>query len=251
MDISSNETKMTVEINFQPMLTTRIFLGFVGSCVFTYFMIINWETVQNGSWIAWLLFFIVCLWIVAIMDGAKIYKCELDKNSNIATVTARVGALLWAPQKEKYPLSKLASIFLVQEHNENRWQIDNGLKMSLKVKGGGYLCFASTATTENGEAISKFLEVPLRLKLESETITIIPWDANSEATLTPAPCPSCGAPLPAIQSSMNNTTCEHCSMSFILSRSRKRNTGLMLEHVGDVPDMFDGTPDHKSQAAQG
>jgi hypothetical protein len=37
----------------------------------------------------------------------------------------------------------------------------------------------------------------------------------------------------------------------IISRSRKRNTRLMLKHVGDVPDAFDGTPDHKSQAVQG
>jgi len=38
---------------------------------------------------------------------------------------------------------------------------------------------------------------------------------------------------------------------FILSRSRKQNTSLILEHIIDAPEMFNGTADHKSQAAQG
>jgi hypothetical protein len=150
--------------------------------------------------------------LLQVFSDENAYHTVFNKDTQIITFTFRSSVNFWFPRTRKLLFEKLAA--LVLENVEEK-----GMKLSLLLKSGTEIAFAGTASADCAEQISKFLRIPLRIKIESETITHMPWASDKEGSLFPTPCAKCGAPLPHIEPGMYNVKCSHCGMTMVISWS--------------------------------
>ena len=172
-------------------------------------------TVQAGmveTLIGLVVIIIVGWFLLLVFSDENAYHTVFDKDTQRITFTFRSSVNFWFPRTRKLQFEKLAA--LVLENVEEK-----GMKLSLLLKSGTEIPFAGSATADCAEQISKFLRIPLRIKIESETITHMPWVSDKEGTPFPTPCAKCGAPLPIIEAGMMNVKCGHCGMTMVITWS--------------------------------
>ena len=155
-------------------------------------------------------------WIfLLIADENSIYHAIFDKDTQKITLVFRSSASLWFPRRRKLEFEKLAA--LVLNHVGEK-----GFVFYLLLKSGTEFPFAGTASAECAEQVSRFLRIPLKIQMENESITHMPWVSDREMTPFPTPCAKCGAPLPTIEPGMMNAKCSHCGMTMVISWSEGR-----------------------------
>lgn len=170
---------------------------------------------------------IVGWFILLVLSDECAYYTVFDKDTQKITFTLRYSVYLWFPRTRKLHFEKLAALVL---HNKDNNE-DRKLTLSLRLKSGTEIPFAGTASVKCAEQVSKFLRIPLKINVEGETITHMPWVSDKESTLFPTPCAKCGAPLPHIEPGMYNVKCSHCGMTMVITWSEGKISYKALKEV--------------------
>ncbi len=153
----------------------------------------------------------VAIWFIASLfigiDAA--FRCVLEKDLQLATVTFRAPWHFWIPRVIKFPLGEVTAVIFSKDENDEP-------KLFFKKKTGDMIPFAGATTAKIVENISRFLRIPLHIHVGNERITHIPWSTSDSASLIATPCTSCGAPLSKIEASMKSIKCNHCGTNMII-----------------------------------
>ena len=168
---------------------------------------------QEG-WMAFIIASIVVILMIWLFvsisfDIENAYQAIFDRDAQIMTVTSRSPWLIWLPRKKTFQIKNLAYITLSKSDEKSP-------RLCLFFKGGLEITFAGSATADAAETISRFLKIPLRIEMDEQRITHMPWVSDKEGNPLPTPCAKCGAPLPLIEAGMKNIKCTHCGMTMVI-----------------------------------
>ncbi|MEW6242182.1 MAG: hypothetical protein AB1564_15375 [Chloroflexota bacterium] len=151
--------------------------------------------------------------LLSIFIKEKMYRTIFNMSTQTLTTIIRSPWTLWIPRKKNVKFDDLTGITLKKPDGEN-------VRLYMTLQGNIWSAFAGTASVKSAEKISRFLKIPLRIQMEEEIITHIPWVSDKEGTPYPTPCTKCGAPLPTIEPGMMNIKCSHCGMTMVITWSQ-------------------------------
>jgi hypothetical protein len=148
--------------------------------------------------------------LLSISYPELVHETAFDRDTQTITMTLRSPWTLWVPHTKVITFADIIGINLKLGEDEQAT-----LHMRLKEKI--WVRFAGTTSMKSAETISKFIKSPLRIQMNNEIITHIPWSDDKQATPVPTPCAKCGAPLPIIEPGMTNLKCSHCGMTMVIT----------------------------------
>jgi hypothetical protein len=188
-------------------------LAWKGFWVAIWILIAAAQESVTAVFIAFIIIVVIGWFLISIFTENEIaYLTNFDKDAQKITMTLRSPWTLWMPQKKTFRFKNLITISLSKVDEKSP-------KLYMLFKGDTQIPFAGSASATCAEKISKFLKIPLRVELDNERITHMPWVSDKEGVPFPTPCAKCGAPLPAIEPGMYNVKCSHCGMTMVITWS--------------------------------